>query len=115
MIADDSAFMRKMIRDILEKLGHKDIIEAVNGKEAIDKYKSDKPDLVMLDIIMPDISGIDVLRSLIEEDKNAKVIMVTAFGQDAMVKECNQLGAKGYILKPLDERKVAEAIKNVLG
>ena len=114
LIADDSAFMRKMVRNTLEKLGHKDIIEVANGQEALDKYKSDKPDLVLLDIIMPDIGGIDVLRSIFKIDKDAKVIMVTAVGQDAMVEECNQLGAKGYIIKPFDEKKIAEAISNVL-
>jgi len=114
IIADDSAFMRKIVRNALEKLGHKDIIEAANGTEAIDKYKEEKPDLVLLDIIMPDIGGIDVLRSLIKIDKGIKVIMVTAVGQDAMVEECNQLGAKGYIIKPFDENKIKEAISNVL-
>lgn len=115
MISDDSAFMRKIIRNILEKLGHKEIIEATNGKEAIDKYKSDKPDLVLLDIIMPDVGGIDVLREIMGIDKEAKVIMVTAVGQDAMVEECTILGAKGYIIKPFNDKKVAEAISNVLG
>ena len=114
LIADDSAFMRKIVRNTLEKLGHKDVIEAVNGQEALTKFKSDKPDLVLLDIIMPDIGGIDVLRSLFKVDKNAKVIMCTAVGQDAMVEECNALGAKGYIIKPFDEKKIAEGISNVL-
>ena len=114
LIADDSAFMRKVIRNALEKIGHKDIIEVANGTDAINKYKSDKPDLVLLDIIMPDVGGIDVLRSLIKIDKEIKVIMVTAVGQDAMVDECNQLGAKGYIIKPFDEKKIKEAIGNVL-
>lgn len=115
LISDDSAFMRKIIRNILEKLGHKDIIEATNGNEAIDKYNSEKPDLVLLDIIMPDVGGIDVLRAIMAANKDAKVVMVTAVGQDAMVEECNQLGAKGYIVKPFDEKKVTETIKNVLG
>lgn len=114
LIADDSAFMRKIVRNALEKLGHKDIIEAANGSEALDKYKSDKPDLVLLDIIMPDVGGIDVLRQIFEIDKDAKVIMCTAVGQDAMVEECNGLGAKGYIIKPFDEKKISEAIGNVL-
>jgi len=114
LIADDSGFMRKIIRNILEKLGHKDIIEASNGQEAMDKYKKEKPDLVLLDIIMPDVGGIDVLRSLIEIDKEAKIIMITAVGQDAMVEECNLLGAKGYIIKPFNEKKITEGISNVL-
>jgi len=114
LVVDDSAFMRKIMKGILEKMGHNDITEASGGKEAIEKFKEVKPDLVLLDIIMPDVGGIDVLREIKGIDPNCKVIMVTAVGQEAMIDECTKLGAKGYIIKPFEELKVSEAIKDAM-
>lgn len=114
LLVDDSAFMRKIERNILEKNEYKDIIEASGGKQALLKFKEEKPDLVLLDIIMPDVGGIDALRDMKKINPKAKVIMVTAVGQEAIVEECNQLGAVGYIVKPFEEEKVMELIESVL-
>lgn len=114
MIVDDSAFMRKIVRGVLENLKYTDIIEASTGKDAISRFKNEKPDLILLDIIMPDIGGIDVLREIKGINPAVKVIMVTAVGQDAMIEECTKLGAIGYIVKPFDERKITEAVENAL-
>jgi len=114
MIVDDSAFMRKIVRGVLEKLNYTDIIEAGTGKDAISRFKNEKPDLILLDIIMPDIGGIDVLREIKGINPAAKVIMVTAIGQNAMIEECTKLGAICYIVKPFDERKITEAVQKAL-
>lgn len=110
LIADDSIFMRNVLKDILAKVGH-ELIDAENGKEALEKYDSEKPDLVLLDIIMPEVDGIEVLKKI---GKTAKVIVISAVGQEKMVEEAKSLGALDYIVKPFDNEKVLEAVKNVL-
>ncbi len=115
LVADDSLFMRKILARILDKMKYKDIVEAENGDEALEKFKSEKPDLVLLDIVMKEKYGIDVLREIMALDSKAKVIIVSAVGQESIVKEATHLGAKEFITKPFKESEVVDTIHKVLG
>jgi two-component system chemotaxis response regulator CheY len=117
LIVDDALFMRKMLADILKKEGFEICGEAENGKEAVDKYNELKPDLVTMDIVMPkmeEIDGIAAVREIIKSDPQAKVVMVSAMGQHALVVEAIQAGAKDFIVKPFQPSRVIEAVKRVL-
>lgn len=114
LIVDDAIFMRKMIGDILRKEGYEICGEAENGTEAINKYKELHPDLVTMDIIMPDMSGIDAVEEIVNYDSNAKILMVSAMGQQSLVVEAIQKGAKDYIIKPFQPSRVLEAVERVL-
>ena len=111
MICDDAAFMRMMIKDILTKNGYEIAAEAENGAIAVEKYPEAKPDLVLMDITMPDMDGIQALKKIKEIDANANVIMCSAMGQQAMVIEAIQAGAKDFIVKPFQAERVLEAVK----
>lgn len=111
LLADDSAFMRKVLIDILSSEGLKNFTEVENGQQAIDKIKSDKPDLVLLDVIMPEVDGLEVLKQV---GKDTKIIIVSAVGQEQMIAEAKQNGAVGYIVKPFDRSQVLEEVKKVL-
>lgn len=113
LIVDDSLIIRKKISKIFENLGHKVVFDATNGQEAIDAYTNFKPDLVTMDITMPDMDGITALKHIIKEDMEAKIIMVTSHGQEDMVIKSIQAGAVGYILKPITEEKMAQVIGEV--
>ncbi len=113
LIVDDSLIIRKKILKIVEKLGHKVVFSAKNGQEAIDAYKTHKPDLVTMDITMPDMDGITAVEHIIKDDNEAKIIMVTSHGQEDMVIKSIQTGAVGYMLKPITEDKMAQAIGEV--
>ena len=115
MICDDAAFMRMMIKDILSKNGYNVVGEAENGVKAIEKYSELKPDLVLMDITMPELDGIGALKKIKENDAAAKVIMCSAMGQQAMVIESIQAGAKDFIVKPFQADRVLEAVKKVVG
>lgn len=115
LIVDDAAFMRMMLKDILVKSGYNVCGEAVNGADALTKYKELKPDLVTMDITMPEIDGIQALKNIKAEDPNAKVIMCSAMGQQAMVIDAIQGGAKDFIVKPFNKDRVLEAIQKVVG
>ena len=115
LICDDAAFMRMMIKDILTKNGYNVAGEAENGLKAVEKYNETKPDLVMMDITMPEMDGIQALKKIKETDPNAMVIMCSAMGQQAMVIEAIQSGAKDFIVKPFQADRVLEAIKKVVG
>lgn len=115
LICDDAAFMRMMIKDILTKNGYNVAGEAENGLKAVEKYNETKPDLVMMDITMPEMDGIQALKKIKETDPNATVIMCSAMGQQAMVIEAIQSGAKDFIVKPFQADRVLEAIKKVVG
>ena len=115
LICDDSNFMRMMIKDALTRNGYKIIGEAANGKEAIEKYKELTPDLVLLDITMPEMDGIDALKEILKYDSNAKIIMCSAMGQQSSVAESMELGAKDFIVKPFQPSRLIEAVKKVLG
>ena len=115
LICDDAAFMRMMIKDILTKNGYNVVGEAENGKMAVDKYSELSPDLVLLDITMPEMDGIQALKKIKEADSSALVIMCSAMGQQAMVIESIQAGAKDFIVKPFQAERVLEAVKKVIG
>lgn len=115
LICDDAAFMRMMIKDILSKNGYNVIGEAENGNKAIEKYAELKPDLVLMDITMPELDGIGALKKIKENDSSALVIMCSAMGQQAMVIESIQAGAKDFIVKPFQADRVLEAVKKVVG
>ncbi len=114
MIVDDAAFMRMMVKDILTRNGYEVIAEAVNGNDAIAKYREIKPDLVTMDITMPELSGIEALKVIKSEDPNARVLMCSAMGQQALVIEAIQSGAKDFIVKPFQAERVIEAVKKAL-
>lgn len=115
LVVDDSAFMRKILRDLLTELGYTDVAEAALGKQALVEFEEKKPDVVLLDVILPDMSGDKVLDKIMEKDPNAKVIMVTAVGQKPMMDECMKSGAKNYIVKPFDKEKIEAELKKWAG
>ncbi|ALS21645.1 MULTISPECIES: response regulator [Paenibacillus] len=115
LIVDDAAFMRMMIRDILTKNGYEVVGEANDGAQAIEKFKELSPDLITMDITMPEMDGIQALKEIKKIDANAKVIMCSAMGQQAMVIDAIQAGAKDFIVKPFQADRVIEAIKKTLG
>ena len=115
LICDDAAFMRMMIKDILTKNGYNIAGEAENGAKAVERYAEVKPDLVLMDITMPEMDGIAALKKIKELDPNASVIMCSAMGQQAMVIESIQSGAKDFIVKPFQADRVIEAVRKVLG
>ena len=115
LICDDAAFMRMMIKDILTKNGYGIAGEAENGAVAVEKYLETKPDLVMMDITMPEKDGIQALKEIRAKDSSASVIMCSAMGQQAMVIEAIQSGAKDFIVKPFQAERVLEAVKKVVG
>jgi len=110
LIADDSAFMRMILKKILIRNGFTEIVEARNGLEAIEALKTDKPELVLLDIVMPELDGVEVLKRIKEIDANTDVVMLTAVGQKDMRNKCMKLGAMDYILKPFDQENVVEIL-----
>ncbi|MBQ8798215.1 MAG: response regulator [Lachnospiraceae bacterium] len=115
LICDDAAFMRMMIKDILTKNGYDIAGEAENGQVAVDKYSEVKPDLVMMDITMPEKDGIQALKEINAKDPAANVIMCSAMGQQAMVIESIQAGAKDFIVKPFAADRVLEAVRKAVG
>jgi two-component system, chemotaxis family, chemotaxis protein CheY len=115
LVVDDAAFMRMMIRDILTKNGYEVCGEANDGAQAIEKFKEVKPDLITMDITMPEMDGIAALKEIKKLDSNAKVVMCSAMGQQAMVIDAIQAGAKDFIVKPFQPDRVIEAIKKTLG
>ena len=115
LVVDDAAFMRMMIKDILTKNGYEVAGEAENGAIAVSKYSELKPDLVLMDITMPEKDGIQALKDIKAADGAAKVIMCSAMGQQAMVIEAIQSGAKDFIVKPFQADRVIEAVKKVVG
>jgi two-component system chemotaxis response regulator CheY len=115
LIVDDAAFMRMMIKEILTKNGYTVVGEASDGAQAVEKYKELDPDLVTMDITMPEMDGITALKEIKKIDPNARVIMCSAMGQQAMVIDAIQAGAKDFIVKPFQADRVIEAIKKTLG
>lgn len=115
LICDDAAFMRMMIKDILTKNGYNVAGEAENGKRAVEKYNELKPDLVLMDITMPEMDGIQALKAIKGSFPDSNIIMCSAMGQQAMVIEAIQAGAKDFIVKPFQADRVIEAVKKVIG
>ena len=115
LIVDDAAFMRMMIKDILTKNGFEVVGEAENGAQAVEKYFELSPDLVTMDITMPEMDGITALKEIKAKDASATIIMCSAMGQQAMVIDAIQAGAKDFIVKPFQADRVIEAIEKALG
>lgn len=114
LIADDSMFMRKRLSDILAGDGHQVIAEAEDGDEAIQLYRRFEPELVMLDITMPERNGLGVLNHIMTLAPGANVIMCSALGEESVVKECLDTGAKAFVVKPFDPPEVLDAVNNAL-
>jgi len=115
LIADDASFMRGSLKFIAENAGHKVVGLAEDGKEALELYQKLKPDLVTLDILMKGQDGLWALKAIMEDYPEAKVIMVTALGQEEKQEEARKLGALGYIRKPFKQKQIADEIEIVLG
>lgn len=113
LIVDDAAFMRMLLKDIITKAGYEVVGEAANGVEAVEKYKELKPDVVTMDITMPEMDGITAIKKIREIDPNAKIIVCSAMGQQAMVIEAIQAGAKDFIVKPFQHSRVIEALQKL--
>lgn len=114
LVVDDAAFMRMVIKMMLERNGYKVVGEAENGQAAILKYKELHPDLVTMDITMPVMSGIDACKEICKYDSNAKIVMVSAMGQDGLVRDAITSGAKSFIVKPYKEEHVLQTIGKIL-
>jgi len=113
LLVDDTLFMRASIRQMLEKNGHEVAGEASNGLEAITKYVETKPDLVLMDITMPEMNGIDALEQIKLQDPKAKVVMCTAMGQQSMVAQAIEKGATSFIVKPFDQDRLLKTINSI--
>ncbi|GGI66176.1 MULTISPECIES: response regulator [Enterococcus] len=114
LIVDDAVFMRMKLKDILEKNGYTVIAEAENGKEAFEKYQATQPDLVTMDITMPEVDGLEALKMIKEFDPAAKIVMCSAMGQQGMVMDAIRAGALDFIVKPFDTDRVIKAVDKVL-
>ena len=115
LTVDDAAFMRMMIKDILTKNGYEVVAEAANGVEAVELYKSHQPDLVTMDITMPEMDGIEAVKQIKAVNPAAKVIMCSAMGQQSMVMDAIKAGANDFIVKPFQADRVLEAVKKIVG
>ncbi|WP_114779382.1 response regulator [Botryobacter ruber] len=115
LIVDDSFYMRTMLKNMLTDAGYEVVGEAPNGQTALELAKSTNPDLVTLDVILPDNTGLDVLKGIKKDQPDMKVVMVSAVGQDVIVNEALESGALSYIVKPFSEEKVLEVVSKVLG
>jgi two-component system chemotaxis response regulator CheY len=115
LLVDDAAFMRMLIKDTLTKNGYTNILEAADGAAACEVYAAEKPDLVIMDITMPNKTGIEALKEIKGADPMAKVVMCSAMGQEAMVVEAIKLGALDFIVKPFKPDRILQTVKKVLG
>ena len=114
LVCDDAIFMRTMISDILSQAGFEVVGEAESGLQAVEKYRMLKPDLVTMDIVMPDMGGIEAVREICKDDPTARILMCSAMGQQALVVEAIQAGAKDFVVKPFQPSRVLEAVQRVL-
>ena len=115
LLVDDAAFMRKVIRDTLTKAGYTEIYEAVDGADAVQKYSEIHPELVLMDITMPNMDGLEALKAIRGADGSANVVMCTAMGQESMVMDAVRSGAKDFIVKPFKEDRILKTVNNILG
>lgn len=114
LVCDDAIFMRTMIADILTQAGYQVVGEAESGVEAVQRYQELKPDLVTMDIVMPEMGGIDAVREIVKLDPDARILMCSAMGQQALVVEAIQAGAKDFVVKPFQPARVLEAVQRLL-
>ena len=115
LLVDDAAFMRKMIMDTLSKNGYTDLYEAVDGVDAVEKFSSIGPDLVIMDITMPNMDGLQALKEIRAKDGSANVVMCSAMGQESMVMDAVRSGAKDFIVKPFKPDRVLKTVTSILG
>jgi two-component system chemotaxis response regulator CheY len=115
LVVDDALIMRAIIKDIAKSAGWEVAGEAANGRECLERYRALKPDLVTLDIVMPELDGVETLRALRQEDAAARVVMVTAIDQKAKLSECIQLGAMDFVVKPFDKQRLASLLRKYGG
>lgn len=115
LICDDALFMRNMLSEILVQAGYEVSGQAASGQEAVKLYRELKPDLVTMDIIMPDMGGIDAVRVIVREDPEANIVMCSAMGQQNLVIDAIQAGARDFVVKPFQPSRVLEAVQRVLG
>ncbi|WP_028551830.1 response regulator [Paenibacillus sp. UNC451MF] len=115
MVVDDAAFMRMVLKTMLTEEGHEVVAEAANGLEAVQAYATVKPDLVTMDITMPELDGVGAVKEIHKIDPGAKIIMCSAMGQKAMVVEAITSGAKDFVVKPFQKERVIESVNKVLG
>jgi len=114
LIVDDNAFMRSTIKGVLTQAGFDIAAEAADGAEAVDTYATSKPDLVTMDITMPNMDGVEALKELLKRDPGAKVVMVSAMGQESLVVEAVTAGAIDFVIKPFEPERVVDAINKAL-
>lgn len=114
MVVDDAGFMRMMIKNHLSKAGYSNFIEGADGQQAVELYQAEHPDLVLMDITMPNLTGIEALALIMQFDANAKVIMCSAMGQESMVMEAIKLGALDFIVKPFKEDRIIQTVSKIL-
>ena len=115
LLVDDAAFMRMMLKNTLSQAGYTDLIEAEDGVKAVEAYTAEKPDLVFMDITMPNMDGLEALKAIKGGDPNATVVMCSAMGQEAMVIDAIKSGAKDFIVKPFKPDRILKAVKGILG
>ena len=115
LMVDDAAFMRKMIKDTLSKAGYEELYEAVDGADAVAKYGEIQPDLVIMDITMPNMDGLEALKAIRGADPAANVVMCSAMGQESMVMDAVRSGAKDFIVKPFKPDRVLKTVTSILG
>lgn len=114
MLVDDTAFMRRMLRDILAREGFEIVAEAGNGREAVEAYRQARPDLVIMDITMPEMDGIAAVREIVSGDPAARIVMCSALGQQELIVEALESGARDFVVKPFLPHKVLEAVHKVI-
>lgn len=115
LVVDDAAFMRKVIKDTLSKSGYSELFEAVDGVDAVEKYSEIHPDLVIMDITMPNMDGLEALKIIRSKDGNANVVMCSAMGQESMVIDAVRSGAKDFIVKPFKADRVLKTVNSIIG
>ncbi len=115
LLVDDAAFMRMMLKDTLKKNGYENIIEAADGEIAVQQFKQEKPDLVIMDITMPNKNGLEALKEIKMLDPNANVVMCSAMGQESMVVDAIKSGAKDFIVKPFKGDRVLKTVQGIIG
>ena len=115
LLVDDAAFMRMMVKDTLTKAGYTDLYEAADGLQAVETYAEIQPDLVIMDITMPNMDGLEALKAIKGKDPNAVVVMCSAMGQESMVIEAIKSGAKDFIVKPFKPDRVLKTVSSIVG
>ncbi len=115
LLVDDAAFMRKVIKDTLTKNGYTDLYEAVDGADAVEKFSEINPDLVIMDITMPNMDGLEALKAMRAKNSSANIVMCSAMGQEAMVIEAIQSGAKDFIVKPFKPDRIMKTVTSIVG